>query len=76
MSASQQDQIISWMRKRPLTAMGAFDSLDIVNLSGRISELRQQGYVIQNDWQQAPNRFGKPTRFVRYWLLAEPKQAA
>lgn len=73
---SQRDQIIEWLRRRPLTAMGAFDNLGIVNLSGRIAELRQEGYVIENETRQAPNRFGQPTRFVRYHLRAEPKAAA
>ena len=73
---TQRDNILNWMRKRPITAMGAFDSLGIVNLSGRLAELRQMGYDIRNDWKEANNRHGQPTRFVQYVLVAEPRTAA
>lgn len=70
---NQYTTILDWMRKRPITAMAGFDSLGIVNLSGRISELRQRGYEIKNVWRTANNRQGKPTRFVQYVLVKEPK---
>ena len=69
---SQRQIILEHLRKRPVTAMYAFDSLGVVNLSGRIAELRQEGYDIENDWAEAPNRFGVQTRFVRYRLIKEP----
>lgn len=72
---NQRVRILEWLRKRPITAMGAFDSLGVVNLSGRIAELRQAGYRIENDWTEAPNRHGETTRFVRYRLVSEPKAA-
>jgi hypothetical protein len=56
--------------------MSAFDSLGIINLSGRIAELRNDGYKIENHWAEAPNRHGETTRFVRYVLVEEPKKAA
>ncbi len=72
-SRSADDRsILDWMRKRPITAMAGFDSLGIVNLSGRISELRQRGYEIKNVWRTANNRQGKQTRFVQYVLVKEP----
>lgn len=71
---SQRHKIIEWMRKRPITAMGAFDNLGIVNLSGRISELRQAGYHIENEWAEADNRHGERVRFVRYRLVSEPAE--
>ena len=69
---SQRQIILEHLRKRPITAMGAFDSLGVVNLSGRIAELRQAGYTIDNDWTEARNRWGDKTRFVRYRLVKEP----
>lgn len=69
---NQRKRILEWMRKRPITALGAFDNMGIVNLSGRIAELRQSGYHIENEWAEAPNRFGEQTRFVRYRLVSEP----
>lgn len=69
---NQRLRILEWMRKRPITAMAAFDSLGIVNLSGRIAELRQDGYKIENVWTEANNRLGEPVRFVRYKLIKEP----
>lgn len=69
---TQRENILNWMRRRPITAMGAFDSLGCVNLSGRIAELRQMGYDIRNDWKKAPNRHGQMTRFVQYVLVSEP----
>ncbi len=69
---NQYTTILDWMRKRPITAMAGFDSLGIVNLSGRISELRQRGYEIENVWRTANNRQGKQTRFVQYVLVKEP----
>ena len=73
---TQRNRILTWMRSRPITAMSAFDSLGIINLSGRIAELRNDGYKIENHWAEAPNRHGETTRFVRYVLVEEPKKAA
>lgn len=68
---SQSLIVLEQLRKRPITAMGAFDSLGIINLSGRIAELRQQGHEIKNEWVEAPNRYGDMRRFVRYHLIHE-----
>ena len=51
--------------------MGCFDSLGIVNLSGRIAELRQAGHRIENQWADGRNRQGDKVRFVRYVLVEE-----
>lgn len=70
---NQKLRILEWMRKhRHITAMGAFDNLGIVNLSGRIAELRQSGYQIHNHWVDGVNRHGEETRFVQYRLVGEP----
>lgn len=73
MPRSQKQIILNHLSKKPITAFYAFESLGITNLSGRIAELRQDGYHIRNEWAEAPNRFGEQTRFVRYHLVNEPR---
>ena len=68
---SQKIMILDQLRKRPITAMYAFDSLGIINLSGRIAELRQDGYHIENEWAETTNRYGEVMRLVRYVLIGD-----
>lgn len=70
---SQKYIVLEHLRKKkPVTAFYGYESLGVVNLSGRISELRQEGYEIESVWQEAPNRFGDVRKFVRYVLKSEP----
>lgn len=53
----------------------AFRDLGETKLSTRIGEMRRRGIEIEQAEETGKNRFGQPTRYMRYWL-AEKKNVA
>ena len=63
---TQYDRIIKHLKRntrKGLTSMEAFVKLGIVNLHGRLSELRRQGYHFRTRREE-----GNGTWFLRVWL--------
>ena len=53
---TQAEQVLQHMRERGgITSMEAFELYKITRLSGRIHDLRQQGYKITTDKEKARN---------------------
>lgn len=70
---SQHKRILSHLKRgRKLTRAQAMDTLGIANVTARISELRQDGYKIEDTWEVARNRFGDACKFKVYYM---PKAA-
>ena len=51
----------------PLTPKEAMDKYGIMRLGARIYDLKQDGHNIIRGWEEAPNRYGEPTRYARYF---------
>lgn len=49
-----------------ITSWEAFEKFGAIRLSGIIYELRKAGYKIESLWETHINRFGTPSRIVRY----------
>lgn len=49
-----------------ITPMDAFIDLGITKLSTRVGELKRDGYNIKGTLEKGVNRYGKPTRYMRY----------
>lgn len=54
-----------------ITSYQAYADLGITQLATRISELKERGYVFRTDQQRGRNRYGKPTHYVKYYLINE-----
>ncbi len=66
---TQNRQVLQFMREhRGITSMEAFDRFGITRLSGRIFELRREGYDIETVNEESKNRYGRPVRYARYIL--------
>ena len=66
---SQKKQILKHLKThRGITTLDAFDRYGITRLSGRIFELRQDGYMIQSVDREVKNRYGDKCRVVEYRL--------
>ena len=49
-----------------ITRMQAFEALGITELPKRISEMRQAGIPIADEWVEVKNRYGEKTRVKAY----------
>ena len=49
-----------------ITSLEAMQDYGIMRLASRIHDLRTIGYDIRGETVAAKNRYGEPTRFVRY----------
>lgn len=68
---SQNNMVLEHMKKfGGITSMEAIELYGITRLSGRIYDLRHQGYAIKGTTMHCVNRFGKVVRFRRYELAA------
>lgn len=67
---SQKAQVLKHLQnhKNGITSMTAFERYGITRLSGRIHELRGEGYSIITDNVVTKNRFGHRTAYARYRL--------
>lgn len=52
-----------------ITSFQAYQDLGITQLATRIKELKERGYEFKAEPQKAKNRYGKPVRFVKYYLI-------
>lgn len=53
------------------TVREAQEALGMTEVRSRISELRKAGVPIRRKWEPGVNKFGKPVRYVRYYLEVE-----
>lgn len=58
-------------RKRGITSLEAFQELGITSLHRRLTDLREMGYEIGDQWHYKTDADGKViTRWKVYWLVA------
>ena len=58
-------------RKKGITSLEAFQELGITSLHRRLSDLKEAGYVIGDQWHYKYDAFGKvEKRWKVYWLVA------
>jgi hypothetical protein len=68
---SQNERILNYMKthKRGITPLKALDKFGCLRLSGRIHDLREQGYPIVTNIIEVPNRNGEVSRVAEYRLV-------
>ena len=67
---TQRELIIQYIRDfGSITSFQAYADLGVTQLATRVSELKNRGYVFKTELQTGKNRYGKPTHFVKYYLV-------
>lgn len=68
---SQWELVLAYIKARgSITALDAVIDLGIIDLAGRIRDLRRKGFNILSTPERGVNRFGVRCDYVRYTLNA------
>ena len=66
---SQQAQILEYLKThRGISQAEAIDSFGCYRLGARIYDLKDRGYKVDVIMEDGVNRFGRPTRYARYFV--------
>jgi len=68
---TQRDDILQWLEEKgSITAPEAAYYLGILQLAARLTELKKMGYAFDKTPEKGVNRYGRPTRCIRYRVAA------
>lgn len=66
---SQQAQILEYLKShRGISQAEAIDAFGCYRLGARIYDLKDRGYKVDVIMEDGVNRFGRPTRYARYFV--------
>lgn len=65
---TQNEMVLSWLKKSHIGPMEAMKELGIMRLAARIKDLRDDGHEIDMTWNYVINRDGEERRVARYTL--------
>lgn len=68
---TQKERILAYLKQHKrsgLTSLEAVIKLGVLNLPGRLSEIRSEGIRVVQMAIDARNRYGQTVRVNRYWL--------
>lgn len=69
---TQKEIVLKHLKKYRVSGISDNDARDLYGirrLSGRIHDLRLDGYKIETEWHHTKNRYGKKTRYGTYRLV-------
>lgn len=73
-SMTQAERIVNYIHQYgSITPMEAFMDLGITKLATRVSEMKRDGIVFDQKYEQRKNRFGEAVYYMRY-SFPEDKQ--
>ena len=71
---TQWERVIAYMMKfGSITPYDAFKDLGITRLAAVIFQLRKDGVIVYGKLEKSKNRFGEPTKYMRYSLERSEK---
>ena len=70
---SQNDAILSHLRRSPITPLEAIQKYGCLRLGARIWDLKQSGHQIARDLIEVSNRHGEPCRVAQHYLVKEAR---
>jgi hypothetical protein len=73
---TQNEMVLSWLRKAPISPMEALNELGVYRLASRINDLRNDGHDIKTMRHTIVNRYGEEIRVARYVLTGEKTDVA
>jgi len=66
---TQMDMVLNHIKRfGSITTWEAFTNYGCTRLSGKIFNLKKQGYEIDSQTESTINRFGQPVSYKRYFL--------
>ena len=66
---TQREQVLKYIQDfGSITPLDALKDLGIFRLGARVFELREQGYNVETDMIEVPNRYGGKTRIAKYTM--------
>lgn len=65
---TQNEKVLSRLRRGPLTQLQAYDELGITRLGARVYDLRSEGHEIASKTVTRINRHGQACRVAEYAL--------
>lgn len=65
---TQNEMILSWLKKTTIGPMEAMRELGVMRLAARIKDLRDDGHHIEMTWDYVMDRHGEERRVARYTL--------
>ena len=66
---NQQAQILEYLKThRGISQAEAIDAFGCYRLGARIYDLKDRGYKVDVIMEDGVNRFGRPTRYARYFV--------
>lgn len=69
MLLDQCPRILVWLQDhKGITQLEATRELNITRLSARISDFKEAGYAVSYIWEEHTNKFGKKSRYKRYFV--------
>ena len=68
---SQNEKILKYLQthKRGITPLIAYEKFGCLRLSGRIFDLKEQGYKIYTNIIEVPDRYGEIKKVAQYKLV-------
>lgn len=71
---NQNEQVKDYLKKyKSITQMEATNDLGITRLASRIADIKREGFPIVSKYETGTNRFGRPTRYKRYFYDEEAR---
>ena len=71
MKMTQCDRVLEYLQEhRSISQVEAYEHFGITRLGARIWDLRKHGHTIIASRETGTNRFGEPTHYARYSLVA------
>lgn len=69
---TQAERIEAYINKYgSISPMEAFADLGITKLATRVSEMKKDGYVFEQEYIESKNRFGEKVYYMRYSFPSE-----
>lgn len=69
---TQAERIEAYINKYgSISPMEAFADLGITKLATRVSEMKKDGYVFEQEYIESKNRFGESVYYMRYSFPSE-----
>ena len=62
--------VLKWLKSHKyITTADAFNELYILDLQGRIRDLKEDGYCVGFKWKHKRNIYGVPVKYKMYYLI-------
>ena len=69
MNINYETQVAAYLKEYgSITPADAYDSFGCMRLAAVVFDMKKKGYPIFDEWETGLNRWGKQTRYKRYYV--------